>query len=157
MDNFNLQSQLKGKRQQLLALGFSRATVSRLLYKPGWLPKSGTLLKLRTVADIPFALSGRELAARMQRLNVSIAEMHRRSGVSRGMISGYMRDKTQLRMDTLKQLVDALPTRVQPSKLKLSKDDIATILASHEPVAVLAQRYDIDPSYVSHLRARAKR
>ncbi len=156
MDNFNLQKLLKGQRAALLALGISKATVGRLLYTQGWLPKSGTLIKLRGLCDLPFVLTGRELAGRMKRLNISIAHMHRRSGVSRGMIGSYLKGGTQLRADKLFQLVDALPAKRLPSTFKLAPGDRKTIVASQEPVAVLARRYDIDPSYVSKLRSRAR-
>ncbi len=157
MENFNLQKQLNGKRAQLLALGISKATVGRLLYTNNWLPKSNTLIKLRGLCDLPFVLTGTELAARMKRLNVSISEMHRRSGVSRGMISSYLKGTTTLRADKLKQLVDALPAKRLPSTQKLTAANRATIIASTDTVAALAKRYSIDPSYVSKLRTRAKR
>ena len=156
MENFSLQKLLKGKRAELLSLGISKATAGRLLYTSNWLPKSGTLIKLRGLVDLPFVLTGRELAGRMKRLNVSIAAMHRRSGVSRGMIGSYLKGGTQLRADKLKQLVDALPTKRLPSTFKLTPGDRKTIVASQEPVAVLAKRYGIDQSYVSKLRSRAR-
>ncbi len=154
MDDFKLKDALKGKRAELLGLGIPEATVGRLIYKDGWRPKSGVIIKLRDIIDIPFALTGAELAARMKRLNVSIAHLHRQSGVARGIIGRYLHGQRQLRMDTLQKLVAALPDDAMPDARKLSDGDIQDILASTEKINVLARRYDIDPSYVSHLRRR---
>ncbi len=154
MDIFKLKVALKGKRAELLDMGIPTATASRMLYTQGWLPKSGVLIKLRDIIDIPFALTGAELAARMKRLNVSIAHLHRESGVARGIIGRYLHGQRQLRMDTLQKLVAALPDDAMPDERKLSDADVQNILASQEKINVLAKRYDIDPSYVSHLRRR---